>query len=609
MADIELIHAGLPWNNPQKITVKADEYISQLVINRGLLNLLSNDYYLDLKTQRINQYIVQLFGPHINDTTIHWTKENIEDMFKTFLNERSRDDGFGLTKDTAYIIPVEDTTDSSTYIKTINRIQNIINNCPKNLNGYTAIFALTPIVEENNNYNKTIGQYYVNNRDAINDENYTNTSVTMANSGCFNESIGINLKNKSINLDGFFGGTLILMGNNYFVCEEKYKNGGKDLSTRETRILLEQLQKNIDKNITPNITLSGNGLNNSCSVVSFNNCMCDSYIWNLNVTLDTSIRSTTIVDNLPYKKDLSLFIPANLVDDTITGNIRYIVADTINKENFTETYLTFRAMQNKISSYVDENNLSAVCLNNDYLTLSGSFDDFRQVLFGQYEENGEYQFDSIYNGATFGFWMKQDFYGKNVNEVPVLYSIDSKLNGFYIGLEKIASIVEGNINKEQYLETAFSSKKRTDISNKWLFWTIQIQPKDINNVTNNMYKISINYTDPDLQKTNPIIPNKLLVSSDDLFNTIFFNNLNYGLPLYFFGTPNTRSEANIRNILLFNKVLKEAQINEIANLKIDDIYSLSQAGLTQTFTNSMKGALYVYNTTAMNVIGCNLSKI
>ena len=83
MADIELIHAGLPWNNPQKITVKADEYISQLVINRGLLNLLSNDYYLDLKTERINQYIVQTLGPHIDDMTIHWTENGIIDIIKT----------------------------------------------------------------------------------------------------------------------------------------------------------------------------------------------------------------------------------------------------------------------------------------------------------------------------------------------------------------------------------------------------------------------------------------------------------------------------------------------------------------------------------------------
>jgi hypothetical protein len=33
----ELIHAGLPWANPQKITVKSDEYVSDMTINRRFI--------------------------------------------------------------------------------------------------------------------------------------------------------------------------------------------------------------------------------------------------------------------------------------------------------------------------------------------------------------------------------------------------------------------------------------------------------------------------------------------------------------------------------------------------------------------------------------------
>lgn len=29
-----LIYAGLPWTNPQKITIKSDEYVSDMTINR-----------------------------------------------------------------------------------------------------------------------------------------------------------------------------------------------------------------------------------------------------------------------------------------------------------------------------------------------------------------------------------------------------------------------------------------------------------------------------------------------------------------------------------------------------------------------------------------------
>jgi hypothetical protein len=34
--NIDLNHAGLPWSNPQKITVKSDEYISNMTINRRI---------------------------------------------------------------------------------------------------------------------------------------------------------------------------------------------------------------------------------------------------------------------------------------------------------------------------------------------------------------------------------------------------------------------------------------------------------------------------------------------------------------------------------------------------------------------------------------------
>ena len=38
--NIDLNHAGLPWTNPQKITVKADEYISDMTINRRIIKFI-----------------------------------------------------------------------------------------------------------------------------------------------------------------------------------------------------------------------------------------------------------------------------------------------------------------------------------------------------------------------------------------------------------------------------------------------------------------------------------------------------------------------------------------------------------------------------------------
>lgn len=42
-----LLNQGLPWSNPQKITIGSDEHILDTTINRGLMMLLQNDYYLE----------------------------------------------------------------------------------------------------------------------------------------------------------------------------------------------------------------------------------------------------------------------------------------------------------------------------------------------------------------------------------------------------------------------------------------------------------------------------------------------------------------------------------------------------------------------------------
>ena len=652
MAEINLIHAGLPWSNPQKITVKADQYISQLVINRGLLNLLSNDYYLDLKTQRINQYVVQLFGPHISNQDVHWTRSGIIDLIKQYLNGQlgNSTDKYGLLKDTAYIIPVDPADTNST--KSINRIQNIINNCPKNLNGHTVIFALTPVIEDEGvadeetgeihyNYNHSIGEYYVENKENINKIYYidsatnqivntvTNNTTTYEDSRvpislnkCYTgESITIDLKFKSILLNNFYGGTVALIGNNFFICEQAYKDTGKSLNNRQTRILIQQVQKNIDKIPSKNISIKGNGNNNTCSVVAFNNCNCDAYIWNLNVVLDqTSQASVETTGDTPKQIELAFFFPANGEDDVLTGNSRFIVADTINNQNFNDSYLTMRSVEQTMSGAMIENivtnppYISAVTLNNDYLVLSTSYGSFLQTLFGKYIQNDTIQTDTLYEGATLCFWMKQSFYTKNITEVPILYSLDGEGNGFYFGLEKFASIKNNDYELTQYIETTFNSKKRTDLNGDWLFWTIEIQPS---NLAKNEYRISASYIDKN-NRFNPILPSRTV--TDTYNNKIKLSYLNLSQPVYFFGTPNIRSEASIRNILLFNTPLTQDDSSESTAkyLKalassgtqgIPDFYNLTEVDMSQSFKNNMKGALYVYNTYSMNILGCDLKKV
>lgn len=46
---------GLPWTNPLKIQVGSDEHIVDTTINRGLMMLLNNDYYLDMKSNILSK--------------------------------------------------------------------------------------------------------------------------------------------------------------------------------------------------------------------------------------------------------------------------------------------------------------------------------------------------------------------------------------------------------------------------------------------------------------------------------------------------------------------------------------------------------------------------
>lgn len=135
-ANSELIHAGLPWTNPQKVTIKSDEYVSDMTINRGFLNLLNNDYYLDLKTEAINKYIETSIDSHIADTDIHFSYSLIENLVNSLI---------GLNKNCVCYIPIYQ--DKKRYFD-ISQIKMLINNVAKNLNGFTVLFAFSIPISE-----------------------------------------------------------------------------------------------------------------------------------------------------------------------------------------------------------------------------------------------------------------------------------------------------------------------------------------------------------------------------------------------------------------------------------------------------------------------------
>lgn len=123
----ELIHAGLPWTNPQKITIKSDQYVSDMTLNRGLLALLNNDYYLDLKSEAINKYLENIIDEHINNSDIHVSFSQINQLVQNLAI---------LTKSTIVRIPTYRSTDSVE----IGKFKKLIKSMPKNLGGYSLIF-------------------------------------------------------------------------------------------------------------------------------------------------------------------------------------------------------------------------------------------------------------------------------------------------------------------------------------------------------------------------------------------------------------------------------------------------------------------------------------
>jgi len=75
---------GLPWTNPLKLTIGSDEHILDTTINRGLMMLLNNDYYLDMKEMLMSQELSAIISntkmlknalvEHIGTQSIHGAK-------------------------------------------------------------------------------------------------------------------------------------------------------------------------------------------------------------------------------------------------------------------------------------------------------------------------------------------------------------------------------------------------------------------------------------------------------------------------------------------------------------------------------------------------------
>ena len=292
---------GLPWSNAQKITIGTDEHILDTTINRGLVMLLQNDYYLETRGHIFSQEIAELYNnneslfstltEHINNELVHRADVGSTISYSTYqvtnapqytinvsngqeldLKKLIEEDNLnGLIEDTICFLPINQTPAI---------LNDKISSFSRNLNGKTLFFIFTVPT----GYNKQHGF----------EEGFDTLSAEYI----------LDVSNDSIRFEHFYNGTIVIMGDylhktvidgivNFPEPTEKdsvdniiktkfinsiYKeliNPEKidDIIDYETN---SQLSKNLKK-----IKLKGSCLNNEYSVLSLCDVTAKVYIKNL----------------------------------------------------------------------------------------------------------------------------------------------------------------------------------------------------------------------------------------------------------------------------------------------------------------------------------------
>lgn len=632
MANEKLIHAGLPWTNPQKITVKSDEYISEMVINRGLLNLLSNEYYLDLKTERINQYIQETIDVHIDDHSIHHTSGDIYNIVKKYIDGGGEEGGgtdvnpyanMCLTKNTTYLLPVFFKEDKITFDvqRTVEVGKQIINKTPHNLNGYSLAFAFTKV------FPSTTGNFQ--NYEVLDLDEFFDL---------INAPIQMDIGNNVFSFEGFYGGTLIVMGNEMFGID-----GSDDIKLQETmysplprrysRLLIEQFQKRLNSNIgNKYFRFFGSGGNPKYSVISFKNCNCDTFLWNVQVTNYSSSIPSGTEEDMPDVYDVNIFYPCsnNYYKKISSTNIDQLIPQYINQEVF-ENIATTNLYLNVCSSFISS---SITPINSTFFTytqLSGGYCYFDNIPTKEKTTENDFYISNIFRNTLYNnkktdgiitaasgktaqilFWFKLK--DKDYTQVPILYDYDKNTgNGLYIGFEKVAVSNQGVVTEyETNFINDFKYYRKRD------FWNL-CELKIISH-GDHRYYVNLNVIKESEDRISGIIDDLFPLNENTTQNTKyhpndydpkddiqinFFNDLSN---LKFFTNGIVNFQGGIKNLLFFNKELSYEEIQSIWKKECAvNSYLWSDEQTDEYDPNStLFSSIYVYNTNLLNIINCDL---
>lgn len=646
MAENNLIHAGLPWTNPAKITIKSSEFINDVTINRGILNLLNNDYYLDLKTEAINEYLETIVQDHINDNDIHFSWDDVLDLFNRISC---------LSSNAGYRIPIRKPRTGGTI--TSAEITSIINSVPRNLNGYVLVLEicvpLSAVPSAERSSCKTSW-------------NGTGNSP----SGTYNYNFG----HKSLNIEDFFGGTLIIWANNEYFIDDVSNPAifDSEMPATELNETITQLQKRLlspSSSVVENnlITLSGDAINARYAVMSLRNNDCDTHVYNMHInnTLSSTNNISEIISDMefPEVNDVICMWPLEQDYKSIYRN-----ESMLNSNTMTLIPVMNSSRPNDQKTLFETiDSLSCAGFNID-LTLKTDGDQPDYLMFdtsyGEAERpNSNILRNIIYNtsnndpasvgttpNTTMLFWAKLD----NINtHSPILVDTvpgNDRKNGFYIYLDQmlrydpaVPDLVPYYSGQREYYAglTGISS----GYIGKWAMFVIEFQHKNANtkNVedrapyNNSLYQkidndgeMRVNMTaywrsdKEDPTGFNPttnllLYPNKATYENSENENDFVSIGYQFKKPDYEYSNPvrlfanqikNTGDtqtvfnydffEGYVRNIIMFNRFLTTKEIYSIfADGPGATAYDWYETGeydiISELGPNNYFGSIYAHN--------------
>lgn len=341
-----LLNAGLPWTNPLKIQIGSDEHILDTTINRGLMMLLNNDYYLDAKATVLSKelssvianvdVVRDVLSSHINDWNIHGKKQ-LSTLVQNITYQTLGDSKVSifnddkLQGDTIKYLPIN---------YTAAQLNDIIKNTPHNLNTYNLIFLF--VVPDD--YPENVTDYICEINDgSIEFNNFYNGSLYVLGDYLHEKEpphkLNVNRKSKEKINDPIRYDSINLK--KYLTNLKNEIDKPEDIND----IVSSEDENSLYHDYLKKIKIRGTALNENYSVITFKDIQAKTFVKNLSFVSaleEDSLKKNTLIikgfnnrSHLPTNERLALFYP---LEKDLVPEIGYALRNQINtvenKDNF-----------------------------------------------------------------------------------------------------------------------------------------------------------------------------------------------------------------------------------------------------------------------------------